>query len=402
MEKKTLKKVEEETKVTIKEDEIEKIITIIVMVLIVFLSNSSYANDNQTIIEQQEEFKIQDFIKNAEKFTGEFFEDIDINEILNDAIKGEVDNSTLLKKILNILGKEVTTNIKSLVSILAIILIHSILKSISESLENNNISKLIYYVQYILIVTVIMSNFTDIIKLVQDTTGNLIGFMNALVPLLITLMMYTGSITTSSVVEPIILFMINFIGNIIQNLIIPFVLVLTSLVIISKISDKVHIDKLSKFFKSGIVWFLGIVLTVFVGVVSLEGTLSSSVDGITAKTTKAVVSSAIPVVGKILGDAVDTVLGCGIVLKNAVGLVGVVIVIGICIMPILKLFVLSVSYKLLSTVVQPIADEKIIDLLEQIGDIFKIFLGILCAISFMLIIGTTLVLKISNGTMMYR
>ena len=197
---------------------IEKIITIIVMVLIVFLSNSSYANDNQTIIEQQEEFKIQDFIKNAEKFTGEFFEDIDINEILNDAIKGEVDNSTLLKKILNILGKEVTTNIKSLVSILAIILIHSILKSISESLENNNISKLIYYVQYILIVTVIMSNFTDIIKLVQDTTGNLIGFMNALVPLLITLMMYTGSITTSSVVEPIILFMINFIGNIIQNL----------------------------------------------------------------------------------------------------------------------------------------------------------------------------------------
>lgn len=381
---------------------IEKIITIIVMVLIVFLSNSSYANDNQTIIEQQEEFKIQDFIKNAEKFTGEFFEDIDINEILNDAIKGEVDNSTLLKKILNILGKEVTTNIKSLVSILAIILIHSILKSISESLENNNISKLIYYVQYILIVTVIMSNFTDIIKLVQDTTGNLIGFMNALVPLLITLMMYTGSITTSSVVEPIILFMINFIGNIIQNLIIPFVLVLTSLVIISKISDKVHIDKLSKFFKSGIVWFLGVVLTVFVGVVSLEGTLSSSVDGITAKTTKAVVSSAIPVVGKILGDAVDTVLGCGIVLKNAVGLVGVVIVIGICIMPIFKLFVLSVSYKLLSTVVQPIADEKIIDLLEQIGDIFKIFLGILCAISVMLIIGTTLVLKISNGTMMYR
>lgn len=381
---------------------IEKIITIIVMVLIVFLSNSSYANDNQTIIEQQEEFKIQDFIKSAEKFTGEFFEDIDINEILNDAIKGEVDNSTLLKKILNILGKEVTTNIKSLVSILAIILIHSILKSISESLENNNISKLIYYVQYILIVTVIMSNFTDIIKLVQDTTGNLIGFMNALVPLLITLMMYTGSITTSSVVEPIILFMINFIGNIIQNLIIPFVLVLTSLMIISKISDKVHIDKLSKFFKSGIVWFLGIVLTVFVGVVSLEGTLSSSVDGITAKTTKAVVSSVIPVVGKILGDAVDTVLGCGIVLKNAVGLVGVVIVIGICIMPILKLFVLSVSYKLLSTVVQPIADEKIIDLLEQIGDIFKIFLGILCAISFMLIIGTTLVLKISNGTMMYR
>ena len=92
--------------------------------------------------------------------------------------------------------------------------------------------------------------------------------------------------------------------------------------------------------------------------------------GITAKTTKAIVSSAVPIVGKVLGDAVDTVLGCGIILKNAVGLVGVLMVVGICIIPILKLAVLTISYKLLA--------------------------GIL------LIIGTTLVLKISNSGMMYR
>lgn len=380
-----------------------KVTTILLMLLAIFIPiNLSCASDEETIAEQQEEFKIQDFINNANQYTGEFFEDIDISEILNGAIKGEVDNSTLFKKIFNLLGSEVTNNIKAIVSILVIIVIHSILKSISESLENDGISKLIYYVQYILIVTIIMTNFSDIVKLVQDTTSNLVGFMNMLVPLLISLMLYTGSITTSSVIEPIILFMINFIGNIIQDLIIPFVLILTSLVIISKISDRVQVDRLSKFLKSGVIWFLGIVLTLFVGVVSLEGTISSSVDGITAKTAKTVVSSAIPVVGKILGDAVDTVLGCGIILKNAVGLVGIIIVIGICIMPILKLAVLSVFYKLLATLVQPVADGKIISLLDQIGDIFKIFLGILCSISFMLIIGTTLVLKMSNSSMMYR
>lgn len=124
--------------------------------------------------------------------------------------------------------------------------------------------------------------------------------------------------------------------------------------------------------------------------------------GITAKTTKAVVSSAIPVVGKILGDAVDTVLGCGIILKNAVGLVGIIIVIGICIVPIIKLGVITLVYKLIAGISQPIADEKITGLLEQIGDIFKIFFAILSSISFMIIIGTTLVLKISNSGMMYR
>lgn len=376
---------------------------IVVVVCVVSVGNASYADSGtQMIKEQQEEFKIQDFIKGAEEYSGEFFEGINVNDVLEQAIKGNVNNSAFAKRILNLFGKEVAANVKAIVGILAIIVIHSILKSISESLENDGISKLVYYVQYILIVTIIMSNFSDIIKLVQDTTSNLLGFMNMLVPLLVTLMLYTGSITTSTVIEPIILFMINFIGNAIQNLIIPLVLIFASLVVISKISDRVQIDKLSKFLKSGIVWFLSIILTIFVGVVSLEGTLSSSIDGITAKTSKAVVSSAIPIVGKILGDAVDTVLGCGIVLKNAVGLVGVVIIIGICIMPILKLAVLTVSYKLLSALVQPIADKNIVSLLEQIGDIFKIFLGILSAMSFMLIIGTTLVLKMSNSSMMYR
>ena len=124
--------------------------------------------------------------------------------------------------------------------------------------------------------------------------------------------------------------------------------------------------------------------------------------GITSKTAKAIVSNAVPVVGKILGDAVDTVIGCGLVLKNAIGLAGIIIIIGICIIPIIKLIVLTVSYKLLASISQPIADTKITELLEHIGDIFKILLAILSSISFLIIIGTGLVLKISNSGMMYR
>lgn len=387
----------------------KKILFIILMIFILNLipiisysnnTNSSSSEDStldtSTISRQKETFGINSFITNAQKYSGEFFEDIDINEMLNSAISGEIDNSKLYKKILNLLGKEVQVGIKSLISILAIIIIHSILKSISESLENDNISKLIYYVQYIAIVTIIMSNFSDIINLVKETLTNLIGFMNTLIPVLISLMLYTGNITTTSILEPIILFMINFIGNLIQDILIPTILIIVSISIVSKISDKVQIEKISKFIKSSTIWTLGIILTIFVGVVSLEGTLSSSVDGITAKTAKTIVSSAVPVVGKILGDVVDSVLGCGIILKNAVGFLGVIIIIGICIAPILKLSVLTISYKLVSAISEVIADAKIVKLLDEIGDVFKILLGILVAVSFMVIIGTTLLVKMSN------
>ena len=237
---------------------------------------------------------------------------------MENAIKGEIDNSTIIKKILNIFGSEIIGTLKIIGSILVIVVIHSILKAIGEGLENKEITTLIYYVQYILIVTIVITNFAEIVNLVKESASNLVGFMNILVPLLMTLVLSTGSISTSSIIEPIIIFAINFVGNIIQTFIIPLILIMASLVIISKISDRVQIDKIAKFFKSGIVCFLGIVLTIFVGIVSLEGTMSSSIDGITAKTSKAIVSSAIPVVGKILGDAVDSFLGGAVIIKNAV------------------------------------------------------------------------------------
>lgn len=326
-----------------------KLIFFLILISIVLLPITTFGANEETINKQKSTFEISSFLKKAKEFAGdEVFEENDINKIFELAVTGQVDNKTLFSKITGIFGQEFKDTIGTITAILAIVIIHSILKSISESLENDNISKLIYYVQYILIVTIVMSNFSNIISMVKNATSNMVGFINILTPLLTSLMIFTGSITTTSMLEPTILLLVNLIGNLIQNVLIPIVLVIASLSIISQISDKVKIEKLAKTIKSGIVWFLGIVLTIFVGVISLEGTLSSSVDGVTAKTTKAVVSSAIPIVGKILGDAVDSVLGCGIILKNAVGIVGVIIILSICIVPILKLVMLTLSYKVLA------------------------------------------------------
>ena len=313
---------------------------IFLIILTAIFTNKTFAmevNTEEILEEQKQNFGISEFLKEAQQYSGEFLEDISISEMLSNAITGKIDNNIIYKKVVDIFGTEIKNSIKTLISILIIVVIHSVLKSISDNLENNNVAKIIYYVQYIMIVSIIMTNFTDIISLIKETASNLVAFMNSLIPILITLMTYTGSIITGGLIQPIILFMINFIGNMIQSVLIPVVLVIAVLSIVSKISDNVQITKLTKFFKTSVTWFLGIVLTTFVGVISLEGSLSSSIDGITAKTAKAAVSSIIPVVGKILGDAVDSVLGCGVILKNALGVVGIVVIIGICIIPVAKL-----------------------------------------------------------------
>ena len=233
--------------------------TIMMIAIFIFIPKNTKAynenneiNTDMILEEQQSSFGIRDFLKEAENYSPDFVKDLDISDIFNSALTGKI--------------------------------------------ENGEVSKIVYYVQYVLIVTIIMANFTDILKSVKDTIENLVGFSGSLVPLLVTLMTYTGSITTTAVIEPILLFMIEFIANLIKTLVIPIISIITVLIIISKITDKVQISKLGNFLKSSVVWALGIILTIFVGVVSLEGSLTSSVDGLTAKTAKAAVSSLIPIV----------------------------------------------------------------------------------------------------------
>ena len=387
----------------------KKIFFLLILILMIFSnnvqateedmnSNSLVENSISTdeIIEsQQEMLDIDSFIEEADKYTENVYEDLDMNEIFSSALSGNIENSGIIKSILNLIGGEILDAIKILASILVIIVIHSILKNISEGLENKGIAQITYYVQYILIVTLIMTNFVQILDIIKESIQNLVNFINLLVPILITLMITTGHVVSANLMQGILLFVITFIGNLVTNVIIPIVLISTSLGIVSKISDKVQIDKLSKFFKSSVVWVLGVVLTIFVGLTSVEGSLSGNVDAVTAKTAKAAVSSFIPVVGKILGDAVDTVIGCSTILKNATGIVGIIIIIGIVILPIIKLAILMGIYYLGAALCQPIADGKIVSLLDQMGDTFKTFLAILCSISVMLIIGITIVIKMS-------
>lgn len=143
-------------------------------------------------------------------------------------------------------------------------------------------------------------------------------------------------------------------------------------------------------------------MTLFVTVLSLEGSLTGTVDGVTAKTAKAAVSTVIPVVGKILGDATDAVIGCAGILKNAVGFVGIIVILGICLLPIIKLSILTIVYSLTSAICEPIADTKIVNLIGSIADTFKTLLAIVFCITVVLIIGLTIVIKISNATLLYR
>ena len=290
-------------------------IIILVLLIINIITNNTYAT-NEIIDSQLEALDMSSIVREGKKYTSEVFPDINIENILSETINGNINNKSIIMSIIKLFGKEVVNSITLLGSILVIIVIHSILKSIGENLGNENVSKIAYYVEYILIVTLITTNFSQIINSVKESINNLIGFTNSLFPILMALISATGQMATITIIQPILLFSVVIIGNIINTIILPIIIVATILDIVSNLSDKVQVGKLAKSFKSSTVWCLGFIITIFVGALSLEGTLTSSIDGITLKGIKTATSTFVPVVGKTLGDSVDTVLRCNIINKK--------------------------------------------------------------------------------------
>lgn len=374
---------------------------LILVLLLILIPGHSIATE-AIVKDQLDALNISSFISEGEKYTKEAFPDLNVNDLITQSLTGKVDKGIFYKTILNLLGEEIVTSITILGSILAIVIIHSILKSIGENLGNDSTAQIAYFIEYILIITIIIGNFANIITSVQNTISNLVGFMNTLVPMLIALIVATGQVASGTILQPILIFAVVFMGNIINLIILPIITVTMILNIASNLSDKIQIGNLANFFKSSVTWFLGFVITIFVGLLSLEGTLTSSVDGLTIKGIKSAASTFIPVVGKALGDSVDTVLGATSIIKNSIGFVGIIIVIAICILPIIKLTILSVMYSLVGAISEPLADKKIVNIINQMAGVFKILLGVMFFIAVLLIIGIALTLKISNASLMYR
>lgn len=392
-----------------------KKVFISIILFLMLLTNLSFAreeileNDDSSLIKQtteqimettQKTLGISDFLKEADKYTQNIYGNINLSDIFSNIIKGKYKTNFIKSTIFTLFGKDVKESFRLMFNVLIIIIIHSVMKEIIENLGNNSSAKIAYFVQYLMIVTLVTQSFLSVLNITKEAIDNLSNFMNLLIPLLTTLILTTGCISISNIFQPTLIFLSSMLGNFFNNFLIPVLLMSITFSIISNISDKVQLDKLSKFFKSSIVWILGILLTVFTCLISVEGTLSSSVDALTAKTTKAAVSNFIPVVGKILGDTTETIIGCSNILKNAVGIIGLIIIVGIVLIPLLKILTLWVTFCLTSAICEIIADNKIVKLTSQIADSYRILLAILFSVSIMFFIAITLVLKITNTAVM--
>lgn len=322
-------------------------------------------------------------------------EDLDMENIAQGLINNSgVDYKNIVFKILNLFFKEFRTTITSAITIFIIILIISVISAL-ELEEKSDITKIAHIACFLVLATITISNFLDVITMFKNTVSTLTTIMQVVSPFLMGVLLATGSISTTGIIQPILLFIASSVGFIINYIVIPFLSISVALNVISSISDNLRFNKLSKLFTSSSLWIIGVVFTVFLGILSLETSLSSSVDALAIKTTQAAVSNFVPVVGKFFSDSFETVVGATKIISNAGGVLGIIAVIAVAIVPILKITCIVLIYLLLTAIIEPICDNSVLSkYIESFVSTYKTILGILIGVSILFIISTGIVLNL--------
>lgn len=374
-----------------------------------FFQQKSYNDDKSDIINEQ--LKANDdtaISKSIRKYYNseakELFPDFEPEKIIASAAKGDFKLSvpSMINRVVKYLLQEIFMNVDILIKLIVLAVICAILKNLQNSFLSESVGELAFFVCYIVVVSVLMVSFSYAMKMCMSIIDSMVSFMHAIIPLLITLLVSAGNISSAGVFQPILIMLVEIGATVIKNFFIPLIFLVTVLNIVNNISDKVQLTKLSGFLKQVCTWGLGFILTVFIAVVSIQGSMGAVVDGVTSKTAKFALGTFVPVVGKYLADAADTVVGCTLVIKNASGLIAMIGIIIICLAPLLKILALVVLYKLASAFVEPISDKKITNCLNDMAGSLTYILGVTAAVAVMFLIAITVVISTSNLSAMIR
>jgi stage III sporulation protein AE len=311
-----------------------------------------------------------------------------------------------LKEWLIAFGKflfyELQANGKLLGTLILLTVFSMVLQSLQNAFEQQAVSKAAYAVVYMVLLIIALNSFRVAMDYALDAVQTMSHFMIAMIPLLLALLASSGGVISAAFFHPIILFLMNTTGTIVEYVTLPLLFLAALLSIVSTLTDHYKVTQLAELLTKVGIGILGVILTIFLGVMSVKGTTSAIADGIALRTAKFVAGNFIPVVGKMFTDAADTVVTASMLLKNTVGIVGVAILFIIAAFPALKIFAIAFIYKVSAAVMQPLGGGPVISCLSIMSKSIAYVFASLAIVSLMFFLSLTIIITAGNITMMVR
>ncbi|HHU74037.1 MAG TPA: stage III sporulation protein AF [Clostridiales bacterium] len=288
--------------------------------------------------------------------------DFNFGNYVEKLVNGEVKFSIteILNQLLESIKGELKANLSTLGRLISIALIAAVFTNLTVAFKNNSVSETGYYITYLMLFSLLITTFINASRIASSVIGSILDFMKALVPAyFLSIGFCTGS-ATSLIYHEVALMLITLVDILIIKVVIPMINFYLVISLANNMSKEDMLSKLAGLFATAIDWMLKSLLAAVVGFHTIQGLILPVADRV-KKSALLKASEAIPGVGNAIGGVAETILGASILLKNAIGVAGLVVIITICAVPLLKLLVINVVFRVGGATLQPISDKRIIE-----------------------------------------
>ena len=346
--------------------------------------NDMQSQMRESILDEVDMKEINQLLKEIFPQEKVIFQDVltallDEKETISPKLIGEFITDTLFHVV--------KSNKSTLVYLLLVMIIAAVFTNFSEVFQNRQIAQTGFYLVYILLITVCLHSFQMTVQELTDSMETLNTFMSVLAPAyFICMALAVGSISSIAFYN-LVLLLIFLVDMVILHFLLPLIHVCLMVRVLNFLSDEEYLSKFAELLQTIVGWGLKTLLALITGAGIVQGILNPSMDAVKRSAfTKG--AEMIPGIGDVFGGVTDVVLGTAVLIKNGIGMAGVVLVIAICLVPILNMGILTLLYKGLAALVQPVSDKRIVEAVNSVGDGYHMLLKVVCttAVLFMITI----------------
>ncbi len=341
---------------------------------------------------------IEKILNNLDNYEYEIFGNNSFSGKIQNIISGKfADGQTsIFSAIINLIFDDILKYIPILASIIIISIICGLISNIRSETNSKSVGDIIHFVCYGVIIVLVMSGVTNLIKESSGAIQLIKSQMEIIFPILLTLMTAIGSTASVSVYQPAVAFLSSFITQVFTSVLMPIFIFILVFTIVSNLTSTVKLDKFTKFFSSAYKWILGVVFTIFMAFLSIQGITASSYDGVSIRTAKYAIKSYIPLLGGYLSEGFDVIMASSVLIKNAVGASGLILMFASIASPIIQIAVFSLILKLASAILEPLTDSRISEFIYTTGKTLTLLVTMIIGIAFMYLITVGLIMCTAN------
>ncbi len=372
---------------------------ILLILILVLLFKSVYADEYTDNIMNSDSVKQLYDISSQSENINAVYEEFDFMDFVKKitSSEGVFNPKGVIAKIVKLFFGEVYSNIATLTVLIILAIVSMLITNLNSSFNSKATGEVAFFAFYLMYTGILAASFFSCYESAKKVIGEQSAFIEASTPTYISMMIATGSVSSSYVMKPIFLYFISLITKITKNFLLPSTVVIFMMCVVNNLANKFHITKLINLFRLVLNKTLIAATTLFIAMLSLAGLGSSAVDRVSVKAVKYAVGNFVPVVGGILTDTIDAVASSAIMLKNALGIAGIAVIVLISAYPLIKFIALIFIYKLASAFIEIFAEKRISDAVSDASDCISTMFTMLLCTAIVFVLSITVLILFAKG-----